>query len=55
VAALHEIFPEAPIFTTIVDPDELLPALSAADIRPSWMQKLPRPSNPSACVLMNES
>jgi glycosyltransferase involved in cell wall biosynthesis len=41
VAALHEIFPEAPIFTSIVDPDALWPELAAADIRPSWMQKLP--------------
>ena len=41
VAALHEIFPEAPIFTTIVDWDILRPELAKADIRPSWMQKLP--------------
>jgi glycosyltransferase involved in cell wall biosynthesis len=41
VAALHEIFPAAPIFTTIVDWDILRPELAHADIRPSWMQKLP--------------
>lgn len=41
VSVLHEIFPEAPIYTTIVDQDVLLPALAKADIRPSWMQKLP--------------
>jgi glycosyltransferase involved in cell wall biosynthesis len=41
VAALHEIFPEAPIFTSIVDQNSLWPELATADIRPSWMQKLP--------------
>jgi len=41
VAALHEIFPEAPIFTSIVDRDVLWPDFASADIRPSWMQKLP--------------
>jgi len=41
IAAIHETFPEAPIFTTIVDWDILRPELSKADIRPSWMQKLP--------------
>ncbi|NWG14982.1 MAG: glycosyltransferase [Acidobacteria bacterium] len=41
VAALHEIFPEAPIFTSIVDRDVLWPELASADIRPSWMQNLP--------------
>ena len=41
VAVLHEIFPEAPIFTTIVDRKVLVPELANADIRPSWMQKLP--------------
>jgi glycosyltransferase involved in cell wall biosynthesis len=41
VAALHEIFPRAPIFTTIVDREMLLPELASADIRVSWMQRLP--------------
>lgn len=41
VAMLHVMFPEAPIFTTIVDPETLWPALRDADIRPSWMQRLP--------------
>lgn len=41
VAVLHEMFPEAPIFTSIIDWENLLPELSSADIRPSWMQKLP--------------
>lgn len=41
VAALHRLFPEAPIFTTIVDRQVLWPSLQDADIRPSWMQRLP--------------
>jgi glycosyltransferase involved in cell wall biosynthesis len=41
VVALHRLFPEAPIFTTIVDRDVLWPPLQDADIRPSWMQHLP--------------
>ncbi len=41
VAVLHEMFPEAPIFTSIVDRDTLWPGLQSADIRPSWMQRLP--------------
>lgn len=41
LAVLHEMFPEAPIFTSIVDWDNLLPELTSATIHPSWMQKLP--------------
>lgn len=41
VAVLHETFPNAPIFTSIVDRDVLCPELTSADICPSWMQKLP--------------
>jgi len=41
VAVFHEMFPNAPIFTSIVDWENLLPGLQSADIRPSWMQNLP--------------
>lgn len=41
VAVLHEMFPRAPIFTSIVDRGSLLPELKEADIRASWMQRLP--------------
>ncbi len=41
VGVLHEMFPEAPIFTSIVDRPSLWPELAEADIRPSWMQRLP--------------
>jgi glycosyltransferase involved in cell wall biosynthesis len=41
VASLHRLWPEAPIYATIADPgvtEELLPG---AEIRTSWMQRLP--------------
>jgi len=41
VASLHRIFPEAPIFTSFVDPESLWPGLRDADIRTTWMQGLP--------------
>ncbi len=41
VSVLHEVFPRAPIFTSIVDYDTLWPELRGADIRPTWMQRLP--------------
>lgn len=41
VAALHDMFPEAPIFTSVLDRSTLWPQLRSADIRVSWMQRLP--------------
>ena len=41
LAVLHEMFPDAPIFTTLVDHSILGPDLAGADIRSSWMQRLP--------------
>jgi len=41
LAVLHEMFPEAPIFTSVVDRESLWPQLRSADIRVSWMQRLP--------------
>jgi glycosyltransferase involved in cell wall biosynthesis len=41
VASLHQLYPEAPIYTTILDRETLWPALRDADIRTSWMQRLP--------------
>jgi glycosyltransferase involved in cell wall biosynthesis len=41
VAELHRMFPSAPIYTTIVDRSSLWPTLRNADIRTSWMQRLP--------------
>ena len=41
VGTLHEMFPEAPIFTSVLDRTQLWPQLRSADIRVSWMQRLP--------------
>lgn len=41
VTSLHELFPSAPIYTTIVDHATLWPGLRGADIRPTFMQHLP--------------
>ncbi len=41
VMALHDIFPDAPIYTSIYDPKRVDPAFQKMDIRTSFMQKLP--------------
>jgi glycosyltransferase involved in cell wall biosynthesis len=41
VASLHRLFPTAPIFTTIADRRVVRSLLDGADIRTSWMQRLP--------------
>jgi glycosyltransferase involved in cell wall biosynthesis len=41
VLALHELFPEAPIYTSIYDPLRVDAAFQSIDIRTSFMQKLP--------------
>ncbi|MDI3257918.1 MAG: glycosyltransferase [Kyrpidia sp.] len=41
VAALHRLYPEAPIFTTVLDRTRLLSELSDAQIYTSWAQRLP--------------
>ncbi len=41
LAQLHRLFPDAPIYTTILDRNVLWPGLRDADIRTSWMQHLP--------------
>jgi len=40
--ALHEIFPEAPIYTLIYDPKKMRGKFKDADIRPSFLQKFPK-------------
>jgi glycosyltransferase involved in cell wall biosynthesis len=39
--AFHEIFPDAPIYTSIYDPKRVDPAFQKMDVRTSFMQKLP--------------
>lgn len=41
VMALHEIFPDAPIYTSIYDPQRVDPAFRHMDIRTTFMQKFP--------------
>ncbi|GAC1380739.1 MAG: glycosyltransferase family 4 protein [Ktedonobacteraceae bacterium] len=41
VMAFHEIFPDAPIYTSIYDPKRVDAAFQKMDIRTSFMQKLP--------------
>ncbi len=41
VMAFHDIFPDAPIYTSIYDPERVDPAFQKMDIRTSFMQKLP--------------
>ncbi|MEI7026125.1 glycosyltransferase [Paenibacillus sp. y28] len=41
VAVMHGMFAAAPIFTTIADRGKLLPEMQRADIRTTWMQRIP--------------
>lgn len=42
--ALHEAFPDAPIYTSVYEPDELAREhFAQLDIRTTWLQKLPKP------------
>jgi glycosyltransferase involved in cell wall biosynthesis len=42
VIAMHEAFPDAPIYTSVYEPEPALrEALKGADIRTTWIQKLP--------------
>src|SRR5688572_12596726 len=41
VGVFHRMFPDAPIYTSIVDREAIWSDLREADIRPSWMQRLP--------------
>jgi glycosyltransferase involved in cell wall biosynthesis len=40
--AIHEIFPEAPIYTLLYDPAKMRGKFSDADIRPSFLQRFPK-------------
>jgi glycosyltransferase involved in cell wall biosynthesis len=39
--ALHDLFPDAPLFTSVFDPDQVDPAFAGIDVRTSFMQRLP--------------
>src|SRR4030043_160335 len=40
--ALHEMFPDAPIYTLLYDPKKMRGKFAGADIRPSFLQKFPK-------------
>lgn len=42
VLAFHEAFPDAPIYTSVYSP-EYVPAFANADVRTTYLQRLPRP------------
>lgn len=39
--ALHDLYPEAPVYTSVYDPKAVSPAYRSWDIRTSFLQKLP--------------
>jgi glycosyltransferase involved in cell wall biosynthesis len=41
VGVMHKLFPDAPIYTTIVDREKLLPEFHDAEIVTTWMQRIP--------------
>ena len=41
VEALHGVFPDAPVFTTMYEPDSLPPSFGELDVRTSFLQGLP--------------
>lgn len=45
VLALHEMYPDAPIYTTVYDPRKMDPAFADMDIRTSFIQRLPGARN----------
>jgi glycosyltransferase involved in cell wall biosynthesis len=52
VLAFHELFPEAPIFTSIYDPDGTFPAYRGQDIRTTFLQHLPHDGDAFRRLLM---
>lgn len=41
VAELHQMFPDAPIYTAVYDPEKVPPHVREWDIRPSFIQRIP--------------
>jgi glycosyltransferase involved in cell wall biosynthesis len=39
--ALHRLFPNAPVFTSVYDPRRLPAAMQGWDVRTSWLQRMP--------------
>ena len=41
VSAMHEIYPEAPLYTSVYDPSSTLPCFAEMDVRTSFLQRWP--------------
>lgn len=41
VLAMHEVFPDAPIYTAIYTPEKV-PAFNGLDVRTTWLQRIPK-------------
>ncbi len=42
LAAIHELYPQAPVYTLLYDPEAMQPLCADWDVRPSFLQRLPR-------------
>jgi glycosyltransferase involved in cell wall biosynthesis len=42
LAAIHELYPDAPVYTLLYDEEIMRPLCAGWDVRPSFLQKLPR-------------
>lgn len=42
VSVLLELFPDAPVYTSLYEPVNLVQSLAKADVRPSFLQRLPK-------------
>ena len=51
VLALHHLFPEAPVYTSVYDPDSTFPEFSSVDVRTTWLHQLTRCVGSSRALL----
>src|SRR5205823_10464633 len=51
VEVLHEMYPDAPIYTSVYNPDTTWPSFRTMDVRPSFMQRITRSNAISRALL----
>ncbi len=51
VEVFHEMFPDAPIYTSVYNPETTWPSFRQMDVRPSFMQKITRSNTISRALL----
>ncbi len=51
VEVFHEMYPEAPIYTSVYNPDTTWPSFRNMDVRPSFMQRITRSNKISRALL----